>query len=417
MKPKSNEQQTEETLGFLAQMDTAGPEDEEEGEDEDEDTGAPVNLSGLRALLPAGTPEKIRREIDALERSNGGRPITAPQAQAVVLKHTAAAVRKAPRPRINLNFGGRPAPRPDTVAWRNNFFAEFRKEYPDAVESPAFYYSEAEAVFTGETTTAAVTSGLYIDPTVGGTVADPSPASFSCFNYAIGDTIKRMGNDVIANPSHTNLQNPGKGLYPNEATIIEQVNVELCGMRIAYNAAAINALTTTTDLTALQKRALTGLLNVDDDAGIAMPVDIYNEYADVNKVLRELNKSGVLVFDWNKKKGGGSKSSDQVIVKPLQDIQIGRVGVHPSSAGASLLAAEPGYLWTQNQNKQGRYGIFTASLNFYDPIYFFLKSIKIPNGTGALFAPEKLGLYFRVTLYGTTIRPASDQVDLGPNGK
>jgi len=374
--------------GFDPDLDTADPDEEDTAGPDDEDTAAPNFQAQIKAVM------------DRFHAANGGRAPTRPQLQGM-LQFVAQKAKSRPRrvvtPTSTVQIRRPLTPR--VRRFRNDAFTKFRKAYNGkTVTTKGYYYSTGEIVFHGVGDKEA--AGLIVHPT-----------TINFFHEAIDDDSYRLrdkdGKNGIAhtvNPGETNLQNPGKNLFPRELFIITHVGLEFCGMRVMYDAAEVDSLKLDDDLASLLK----GNGTVWDDGKVFLPGELTNDFDGRCRLVDSLYPSGVLFFAWDRKPGGGSKDMHELLISTMQKIPITRMGLTETSGGANLLEMNEGYVWTLDpQTAAGQSGIFQARIRIHERVTFPINPIEIK---GMKLVPKRISALLRMTVYGDAIRPADDLV-------
>lgn len=261
-----------------------------------------------------------------------------------------------------------------------------------------YYYGTSEVVF----------SGVGNDRGAALTLA---PSTVKFFHEAIDDNVLRLtdndGNDGIqhtVNPGETNLQYPGKNLYPRELFIITHVGLEFCGMRVQYDPSTVKELNLDTLLT----DTLMGGGTIWDDGKVFLPGEIINDFDGRCRLIDAMYPSGVLYFAWNKQQGGGSRDTQELLISTMQKIPVNRMALAETSGGANLLEMHEGYVWSlDQQTAAGRYGIFQARMRTHERVTFPVVPVEI---SGKKLIPKRISAILRMTVYGDAIRPKDDVI-------
>lgn len=408
----------EEVQSFLTQMDrradTADPDSADAADPDYADAGDPdspeasdpdnpetSDPDSADTAGPSGISPKVSIEtvIERFMAANGGKTPNRTQLQGLLHHVYNKGIRLRPRkpapPPSRLKV--RPLP-PRVHAFRNDAFAKFRRSYPDSLTTKGYYYSTAEVVFTGVGD--ATGAGLSLKPT-----------TITFFNEAIDDNVFRLvdssgshGVAHIVNPGETNLQYPGKNLYPRELFVITHVGLEFCGLRAMYDPAELKAITLRPEILDV----LTGTGTLWDDGKVFLPGEIINDFDGRCRLLDAMYPSGVLYFAWKKQQSGGSHDSQELLISTMQKIPVNRMALVETSGGANLLEMHEGYVWSlDQQTASGRYGIFQALIRTHEQVTFPIIPVDI---AGRKLIPRRVAAILRMTVYGDAIRPKDDVI-------
>jgi len=398
---------------FMAEMDryadTADPDDEDsdpadpddpdtaDPDDEDPDTADPDDESDGSEGDDTAAP--IRRTLRHFLSANGGKPPTNDQLAGLlthVYKRGGARQRRvlvppALEPRRPLTPGVR--------QFRNRLFRMVRKKHDGkTVTSKGYYYGTGEVVFSG------VGDGH-------GAALLLNPTTIRFFHEAIEDKVFRLadvsgagGISYIVTAGDTNLQYPGKNLYPREVFVISHIGLEFCGMRVMYDPAEIQNMT----LDPALRETLTGNGTLWDDGMVFLPGELLNDYSGRCRLIDAMYPTGVLYFVWDKKQAGGNRDVQELLISPMQKIPVTRMSLNETSGGANLLEMHEGYVWSlDQQTSAGRAGIFEARIRTHERVTFPIKPVDI---AGSFLVPRRLSVILRMTVYGDAIRPKDDLV-------
>ncbi|MCC6556022.1 MAG: hypothetical protein IT372_23925 [Polyangiaceae bacterium] len=355
-------------------------------EDGDDDTAGPDNAA-------------IRKILLQFQSANGGKPPNNDQLLGL-LSHTfkkGVKVRKPPAAPPPAN------PRrpllPNVYRFKNKLFRQVRKQHGGkTVTSKGYYYGTSEAVFTG-----------VGDGQGAALVLEPGVIKF--FHEAIDDKVFRLvdatGQNGIAhtvNAGETNLQYPGKNLYPREVFVITHLGIEFCGMRVLYSPADVGNL----QLDSKLKETLSGNGTLWDDGTVFLPGELLNDYDGRCRLIDAMFPTGVLYFVWDKRQAGGNRDVQELLISPLQKIPVARMNLGETSGGVGLAEMSEGYVWSlDQQTSAGRAGIFEARIRTHEPVTFPIKPVDIG---GNKLVPKRLSVILRMTVYGDAIRPKDDLV-------
>ena len=372
--------------------DTADPENEDPDEEESDETDA--NKDGDTAA------PTIRRTLQTFLSANGGRPPTNEQLTGLLshaYKKGTTKQRRLVLPPSVLDTRRPLTPRVRQV--RNHLFRAVRRKHGGrTITSKGYYYGTAEVVFSG------VGDGH-------GAALLLNPTTIKFFHEAVDDKVHRLadgsgagGIPYVVTAGDTNLQYPGKNLYPREVFIISHIGLEFCGMRVMYDPAEIQNLT----LDPAIREALTGNGTLWDDGMVFLPGELLNDYSGRCRLIDAMYPTGVLYFVWDKKQAGGNRDVQELLISPLQKIPVTRMSLNETSGGANLLEMHEGYVWSlDQQTSAGRAGIFEARIRTHERVTFPIKPVDI---AGSFLVPRRLSVILRMTVYGDAIRPKDDLV-------
>lgn len=374
-------------------QDTGDPDEEDEEqdtgdpdeEDEEDDTGAPNHSA-------------IRRILRQFRGANGGKPPNNDQLLGL-LSHTFKKGVKVRRPPAPPPASPRRPLLPNIHRFKNKLFRQVRKQHGGkTVTSKGYYYGTSEAVFTG------VGDGH-------GAALVLNPGVIRFFHEAIDDKVIRLadgnggsGISHTVNAGETNLQYPGKNLYPREVFIITHLGIEFCGMRVLYDPAEIGNL----PLESKIKETLTGNGTLWDDGRVFLPGELLNDYDGRCRLIDAMFPTGVLYFVWDKKQAGGNRDVQELLISPLQKIPVTRMSLGETSGGVGLAEMSEGYVWSlDQQTSAGRAGIFEARIRTHEQVTFPIRPVDV---AGSMLVPRRLSVILRMTVYGDAIRPKDDLV-------
>ncbi|HSN99369.1 MAG TPA: hypothetical protein VLS89_13830 [Candidatus Nanopelagicales bacterium] len=384
-----------------ADADTASPEDPDTADpdgveddlddpdagDDDEDTAGPAARISARGALRL------------FLNKNGGRMPTQEQLPGLLAHVYKKGAKRRPRLRIPPQVEVKRPLTPNVLRFRNRIFgAVNRLHNRKTVTSKGYYYSTSEVVFTGV-------------GDVQGAALSLSPTTIRFFHEAIDDNVLRLvessGGGGIAHkvtPGETNLQYPGKNLYPREVFVISHVGIEFCGMRVMFDPGDLQPLPIDPQI----KDLLSGNGTIWDDGQVFLPGALLNDFDGRCLLVDSLFPTGVLYFVWDKKQVGGNRDVQELLISTLQRIPVTRMGLNETSGGANLLEMHEGYVWSlDQQTSAGRAGIFEARIRTHERVMFPIKPVDIG---GSFLVPRRLSVLLRMTVYGDAIRPVDDLV-------
>jgi hypothetical protein len=144
-----------------------------------------------------------------------------------------------------------------------------------------------------------------------------------------------------------------------------------------------------------------------DDAKVFLPSEIFHDFTGENLLYRALRRSGVLYFNWDKRRTGGNGTMRQVLIDHLRNVPDTKVkSLARTSGGAAVLPVPDGYIFTDNPERSDD-GAFSAILQTHDDIAFPIKPIDI--GAGMPMKPLEIGLYVQLSLNGVSFEHAKRQ--------
>jgi hypothetical protein len=348
--------------------DTAGPEDDDnetagaELEAEDGDTG------DIRALQKRGRAQITLDEARALQfraRQRGQR-VGRRRAKA------AARTNRVPLPpnMVPPNSGAKEI----LEKWR-------KRGEPFVVRQNGHYYAvteiRCECVGNADRAWLKIKAGEYV-----------------FFDHTVGDDVKFLGNDAKVTTNLTNLQRPSKNTYNEQDFLIQSITMQEAGLRVRYDASQVE------QVQGGAQDVLLGRAWLWDDAGAFLPKEIFHDFNGENLLYRALRRSGVLIFNWDKRRSGGNGTTQQVLVDHLRNVPDTKVKtLSRTSGGAPVLPVPDGYIFTDNPERSDE-GAFTAIIKVHEDIAFPVKPIDI--GTGSPSKPLEIGLYVQLSLNGVS---------------
>jgi hypothetical protein len=385
--------ETNEIQDLLAQTDavgeTAAPEDEDDdtagpdGEDE-EVAGAELeaeegDTGDIKALKARGKVKLSLNEVKALQARARKR------GKAVGVKKA-----KAQTKRIGLPANPMVQLPPNMVPPNNGARVLFdkwkKKNEPFVVRQEGHYYAVTEircpVEGTAERAWVRIPAGKY-----------------AFFELTVGDDTTYLGNPGKVTTNITNLQRPSKNTYNEQDFLIRSITMQEAGLRVRYdgvdNMPSIGAA----------KSVLTGNAWLWDDAKVFLPSEIFHDFSGENLLYRALRRSGVLFFNWDKRRVGGNGTMRQVLIDHLRNVPDTKVlSLARTSGGAAVLPVPDGYIFTDNPERSDE-GAFSAILQTHEDIVFPVKSIDIA-GDGKLVKPAEIGLYVQLSLNGMSFENA-----------
>jgi hypothetical protein len=194
----------------------------------------------------------------------------------------------------------------------------------------------------------------------------------------------------------TNLQRPSKNTYNEQDFLIRSITMQEAGLRVRYEASEIS------QIPAAEAHAdvLNGKTWLWDDMGAFLPTQIFHDFTGENLLYRALRRSGVLYFNWDKRRTGGNGTTRMVLIDHLRNVPDAKVkSLARTSGGAPVLPVPDGYIFTDNPEKSEE-GAFTAIIKVEEDIAFPIKAIDIGKGTPS--KPTQIGLYVQLSLNGVS---------------
>jgi hypothetical protein len=281
---------------FLRQLDATG------------ETSSPLELEPEEAAGLAEIGDDAAGPVADAEREDVG-DLTAlaniGQRQAVSMQEALALMRRSRQrglnaagkalssalPKRNPNVLPRPANLVHPSEGTRNLIKKWgSKDHPFTIRQNGHYYAVAEVRCTCEGDN--VNAWLRI----------PAGTQIKFFDLAVGDDTTFLGNSEKVNLRQTNLQRPSKNTYNEQDFLIQSVTMREAGLRVRYDPAALNNI-----------QGLGGAVNtlsgkgwIWDDGGLFLPKEIYNDFSGENLLYRALRGSGVLFFNWEKRRVGGN---------------------------------------------------------------------------------------------------------------
>jgi hypothetical protein len=99
-----------------------------------------------------------------------------------------------------------------------------------------------------------------------------------------------------------------------------------------------------------------------------LPGEIFHDFTGENLLYRALRRSGVLFFNWDKRRVGGNGTVRQVLIDHLRNVPDTKVkSLARTSGGAPVLPMPDGYIFTDNPERSDE-GAFSAMIQLYEDI-------------------------------------------------
>jgi len=221
------------------------------------------------------------------------------------------------------------------------------------------------------------------------------------FDRSVGDDINFLGNIAgKVTPNLTNLQRPSKNTYNEQDFLIQSISMQEAGLRVRYDAGEVEQIAGIGSAADVLK----GKAWLWDDAGSFLPKEIFHDFSGENLICRALRRSGVLFFNWDKRRVGGNGTTRNVLIDHLRNVPDTKVkSLSRTSGGAPVLPMPDGYIFTDNPER-GDEGAFTAVITVYEDIALPVRPIDI--GTGQPTKPLEIGLYLQLSLNGVSFEHA-----------
>lgn len=364
---------------FEAEADTAGPDDLDDDVAGAELKAEEGDTGDLRALQRRGRHSISLEEARALQARARARGKKAGQKKAI------AQVRKNPAPaQVKLP----PNMVPPQLGAKQLFDKWHRRGEPFVVRQNGHYYSVAEIRCMCEGTTKRAFCRI--------------PAGhYTFFDRSVGDQITFLGTvSGEMKTNMTNLQRPSKNACNEQDFLIQSITMQEAGLRVRYDAGEVSKIPEIGSAEAV----LTGRAWLWDDAGAFLPKEIFHDYSGENLLYRALRRSGVLYFNWDKRRTGGNGTTRQVLIDHLRNVPDTKVkSLARTSGGAPVLPVPDGYIFTDNPERSDE-GAFSAIIVVDDDIALPITPINL--GTEAPLKPIEIGLYVQLSLNGVSFEHA-----------
>lgn len=383
----NGEQNAQKLLEFFAQTDangeTAAPEDD------DDETAGPEDNDDETAGAELDAEEGDTGDIRAL-KGRGKVSISLDEARALQLRARRRG-QKVGRRKAKAKPGKAQIP-PNMVppnAGAKQLFEKWkRRGDPFVMRQDGHYFSVAEIRCTCEGT--ATRAWVKI------------PAGdYRFFDRSVGDDINFLGTiPGRVTPNLTNLQRPSKNTYNEQDFLIQSITMQEAGLRVRYDAGEVEQIASIGSAADVLK----GKAWLWDDAGAFLPKEVFHDFSGENLLYRALRRSGVLFFNWDKRRVGGNGTTRQVLIDHLRNVPDTKVkSLSRTSGGAPVLPVPDGYIFTDNPERSDE-GAFSAVISVYEDIAFPVKPIDI--GTGQPTKPLEIGLYLQLSLNGVSFEHA-----------
>jgi hypothetical protein len=362
---------------FDADGDTAGPDDLDdevagaELEAEDGDTG------DIRALQKRGRHSISLEEARALQARARLRGKKAGQKKAIAQVKKNPAQIKLPANMVHPQLGT-----------KQLFDKWQRRGEPFVVRQAGHYYSVTEI-------------RCYCEGTPKRAFCRIPAGKYTFFDRSVGDAITFLGTvSGEMKTNMTNLQRPSKTAYNEQDFLIQSITMQEAGLRVRYDPTEVSKIPEVGSAEAV----LTGRSWLWDDSGSFLPKEIFHDHSGENLLYRALRRSGVLYFNWDKRRTGGNGTTRQVLIDHLRNVPDTKVkSLARTSGGAPVLPVPDGYIFTDNPERSDE-GAFSAIIVVDDDIAFPINPIDF--GMGAPMKPVEIGLYVQLSLNGVSFEHA-----------
>ncbi len=370
-----------------AEGETASPDDDDEdtaGPDDDNDEVAGAELDAeegdtgdIKALQRRGRKQITLQEAKTLQARARKRGQIAGRKKTVAKRPVATTAVQLPKNMVPPNSGLKQL----VEKWS-------RKPESFVMRQEGHFYSVAEIRCTVEGT--AERSWVRI------------PAgSYKLFELAVGDDSSLLGNPAKVTTNLTNLQRPSKNTYNEQDFLIRNITMQEAGLRVRYDQSVVDKIG------GAAAQVLSGRAWLWDDAKLFLPGEIFHDFTGENLLYRALRRSGVLFFNWDKRRVGGNGTVRQVLIDHLRNVPDTKVkSLARTSGGAPVLPMPDGYIFTDNPERSDE-GAFSAMIQLHEDIAFPVKSIDI--GEGMPTKPVEIGLYVQLSLNGVSFENAKRQ--------
>ena len=225
--------------------------------------------------------------------------------------------------------------------------------------------------------------------------------TYRFFELSVGDDSSLLGNPTKVTTNLTNLQRPSKNTYNEQDFLIRTITMQEAGLRVRYEQTAVDKAG------GAAMQVLSGRAWLWDDAKLFLPGEIFHDFTGENLLYRALRRSGVLFFNWDKRRVGGNGTVRQVLIDHLRNVPDTKVkSLARTSGGAPVLPMPDGYIFTDNPERSDE-GAFSAMIQLHEDIAFPVKCIDI--GEGMATKPLEIGLYLQISLNGVSFENAKRQ--------
>lgn len=225
--------------------------------------------------------------------------------------------------------------------------------------------------------------------------------TYKFFEQAVGDDTTFLGNPTKVTTNLTNLQRPSKNTYNELDFLIRNITMQEAGLRVKYEQAMADKVGGSA------AQVLLGRAWLWDDAKLFLPGEIFHDFTGENLLYRALRRSGVLFFNWDKRRVGGNGTVRQVLIDHLRNVPDTKVkSLARTSGGAPVLPMPDGYIFTDNPERSDE-GAFSAMIQLHEDIAFPVTCIDLGDGSPA--KPVEIGLYLQLSLNGVSFENAKRQ--------
>jgi hypothetical protein len=267
-----------------------------------------------------------------------------------------------------------------------------RKGQPYGVRQEGHYYSTCEIVCN------------VVGSVKGQCCVHIPKGEYRFFDRSVGDDMNFMGvNPGKVTTNWTNLQRPSKNTYIEQDFLIRSITMQEAGLRVRYEWSEINQIA---GIDAYGD-VLMGKTWLWDDMGAFLPTQIFHDFSNENLLYRALRRSGVLYFNWDKRRTGGNATTRMILIDHLRNVPDAKVkSLARTSGGAAVLPVPDGYVFNDNPEKSDD-GAFTAVIVVEEDVAFPIKPIDL--GLGTPSKPAQIGLYLQLSLNGVSFEAKRDR--------
>ncbi|MBK9266178.1 MAG: hypothetical protein IPM54_41120 [Polyangiaceae bacterium] len=357
--------------------DTAGLDTEDEdvaGAELDADEG---DTGDIKALQRRGKTKITLQEARTLQARARKRGQVVGKKKAAVVRRSTASTVQLPKNMIPPNAGVKQL----VDKWT-------RKGEPFVMRNEGHFYSVTEVRCTVEGTP----QRAWVRIPAG---------TYKFFELTVGDDSSLLGNPTKVTTNLTNLQRPSKNTYNEQDFLIRNITMQEAGLRVKYDQATVDKIG------GAAAQVLSGRAWLWDDAKLFLPGEIFHDFTGENLLYRALRRSGVLFFNWDKRRVGGNGTVRQVLIDHLRNVPDTKVkSLARTSGGAPVLPMPDGYIFTDNPERSDE-GAFSAMIQLHEDIAFPVACIDI--GEGMATKPLEIGLYIQLSLNGVSFENAKRQ--------
>jgi len=356
--------------------DTAGPDNDDEDVANAELDAEEADTGDIKALQRRGKNKITLQEARTLQARARKRGQFVGQKKAVA-KRPAATTIQLPKNMIPPNAGVKQL----VEKWS-------RKNEPFIMRQEGHFYSVTEI-------------RCVVEGTPQRSWVRIPAGTYKFFELAVGDDSSLLGNPTKVTTNLTNLQRPSKNTYNEQDFLIRNITMQEAGLRVKYDQAIVDKIG------GAAAQVLSGRAWLWDDAKLFLPGEIFHDFTGENLLYRALRRSGVLFFNWDKRRVGGNGTVRQVLIDHLRNVPDTKVkSLARTSGGAPVLPMPDGYIFTDNPERSDE-GAFSAMIQLHGDVAFPVPSVDIGDGTPT--KPLEIGLYVQLSLNGVSFENAKRQ--------